>query len=103
MRVQRNHSSPSALRSPLTRHPLGDLMVRLAVGAMDAASTGTRSRSRRVRHPTTLGASRPQWKGMSNPTSVPSNMHTPRTRSSPSALLRDGAVDGGNAQAFRSG
>jgi TonB family protein len=32
MRVQRTRSSPSALRSPLTRHPLGLLVVVLAGG-----------------------------------------------------------------------
>jgi len=45
MRVQRARSSPSALREPLTRHPIGGLMVRLGAIAvavvMTACASGT--------------------------------------------------------------
>ncbi len=39
-RVQRTRSSPSALRSPLTRHPLGDLSGAAMWGGREEGAAG---------------------------------------------------------------
>ena len=50
MRVQRTRSSPSALRSPLTRHPLGHagILVAVAIGVLAGCATAAAPNAKRV-------------------------------------------------------